>query len=68
VTLFDYEASRRIAQLDAPFHAMIMAAYRRADTINQALLEQAFPATCREVRLRYNAPGGRLPEEQQVSS
>lgn len=60
---FDYQASKQIAALDAPFAALIMAAYRKADTDNAIWLEQSFPNICRELRDRYNAPGGWLPGE-----
>jgi hypothetical protein len=64
MSLFDYQASRQIAALDAPFAALVMAAYRKADTGNAIALEQAFPDICRELRERYHAPGGVLPGEQ----
>jgi hypothetical protein len=64
MSLFDYQASKQIAQMDPPFAALIMAAYRKADTSNAIHLEQAFPAICRELRARYNAPGGLLDGEQ----
>lgn len=67
MSLFDYQASKQIAAVDAPFAALIMAAYRKADTGNGALLEQAFPDICRELRHRYNAPGGLLKGEQVLS-
>lgn len=60
---FDYQASAQIAATDPPFAALIMAAYRKADTSNTARLEQAFPDICRELRERYHAPGGWLPSE-----
>lgn len=63
MSYFDYQVSRQIDAQDAPFSALIMAAYRKADTNNQELLEQAFPEACRELRERYNAPGGLLPGE-----
>jgi len=67
MSLFDYQASKQISALDPPFAALIMAAYRKADTDNAIRLEQKFPEICRELRERYNAPGGVLPGEQ-VSS
>ena len=60
---YDYQASKQLAAQDPPFAALIMAAYRKADTGNGALLEQAFPDICRELRARYDAPGGLLPGE-----
>lgn len=64
MSLFDYQASKQIAQMDPPFSALIMAAYRKADTSDAIRLEQAFPDICRELRARYNAPGGLLDGEQ----
>lgn len=63
MSLYDYEASKKISAEDPPFYALIMAAMRGADTHNSMLLEQAFPATRRELVERYNAPGGLLANE-----
>jgi len=60
---FDYLQSREIAILDRPFYAMIMAAMRRADSDNLELLRSAFPHVLTELRERYKAPGGWLPED-----
>ncbi len=43
-----------------------MAAMRRADSTNFALLEAAFPAIAGELQQRYNAPAGRLPGEDRA--
>jgi hypothetical protein len=67
VSLFDYQASKQLAAVDPPFAALVMAAYRKADTSNSIKLEMAFPDITRELRARYDAPGGVLPGEQ-VSS
>ena len=61
MSLFDYEASQRLSAGDPPFAALIMAAYRKADTSNTALIERAWPGIAAELRARYNAPGGLLP-------
>lgn len=63
MSLFDYEASRGIAEQDHPFYALIMAAMRKADTENLHKLRQAFPHTHHELMVRYHAPGGRLDNE-----
>jgi hypothetical protein len=63
MSLFDYEASKELAAQDRPFAALIMAAVRKADSHNEALLRQAFPDICDELRQRYDAPGGLLPGE-----
>jgi hypothetical protein len=60
VSLYDYEVSRRISATDPPFYALIMAAIRKADTVNTALLRAAFPDVYAEFQARYNAPGGQL--------
>lgn len=58
---FDYEASKHAALQDYPFHALIMAAMRQADTDNLEILKAGFPGTWTELDARYNAPGGLLP-------
>lgn len=60
MSLYDYRASRTI-DADAPFYALIMAAMRRADTANLALLQAAWPEVWAELDARYNAAGGALP-------
>lgn len=64
MSFYDYRASEKLAALDTPFYALIMAAARRADTDNLELLERAWPDTIAELRERYNAPGGFLPGEE----
>jgi hypothetical protein len=63
VSLYDYEVSRQLAELRAPFYALLMAAFREADTHNLQRLAAAFPAVHAEVQARYDAPGGMLPDE-----
>ncbi len=63
MSLHEYLVSKELDRDDPPFYALIMAAARRADTDNFAALERAFPRCIAEVRARYNAPGGRLPED-----
>lgn len=63
MSFYDYKASQQIALADPPFYALIMAAARKADTDNLALLERAWPATIAELRERYHAPGGLLEGE-----
>lgn len=55
MTLYDYQKSKEI---DAPFYAIIMAAMRKADSINFEKLRYAFPETFNEFAKRYCAPGG----------
>lgn len=66
MSLYDYEASKRIALDDPPFSALIMAAMRKADDINTAKLKAAWPETYAEIRERYNAPGGLLEREREA--
>jgi hypothetical protein len=61
---YDYQMSKHISGHDYPFYSLIMAAMRKADTDNLALLEKAWPLVGSELRLRYNAPGGILEGEQ----
>lgn len=63
MSLYDYRAAQEIVKADPPFYALIMAAMRKADTVNMAKLRAAFPDTYREVEARYNAPGATLPED-----
>lgn len=62
----DYVTSRKLAAEDVSFAALVMAAMRRADTGNMARLRLAFPDMADELVQRYNAPGGLLPDEQDV--
>ena len=61
----EYEQGLQIAALDFPFYALIQAAMRQADTDNLDSLRRAFPRVYDDYRARYNAPGGRLPEDDQ---
>jgi hypothetical protein len=65
VSYYDYQVSKQISMQGFPFYALIMAAMRQADTENMSLLSEAFPAAAAELRARYNAPGGLLPDEVQ---
>lgn len=59
----EYQMSKLIAGKDYPFYALIMAAMRQADTGNMAKLRAAWPGVADELQLRYDAPGGLLPDE-----
>lgn len=63
MTHFDYQVSREILLDDPPFYRLIMAAMRKADTRNAAILKSVFPAVWGELMDRYHAPGGLLPGE-----
>lgn len=68
MSLYDYQQSLDIAKNDPPFYALIMAALRKADSDNLDKLASAFPETVTELRRRYNAPGGQLPEDDVPAS
>lgn len=55
--------SKAIEGQDYPFYAIIMAAYRKADTLNQQILEGSWPRVVAELKARYNAPGGVLESD-----
>jgi hypothetical protein len=67
MSLYDYIMSLEIGKHDFPFYTLVMAAMRQADTDNLELLKKAFPETWAELAERYNAPGGRLPGEENYS-
>jgi hypothetical protein len=64
MSLHSYQQSRELLRDDPPFSALIMAAMRKADTINSLRLKSAFPAIAAELQARYDAPGGLLPGEE----
>ncbi len=53
-------------QNDIGFYAVIQCAMRRADPVNLDKLSRAFPKVKRDLVARYDAPGGFLPEKQEV--
>lgn len=62
--LHAYMVSQEIAKADPPFHALIAAAMRKADTQNTAKLKAMWPNVYEELDQRYHAPGGRLEGER----
>jgi hypothetical protein len=62
----DYVVSRQIAAQDHPFYALLMAAMRKADSVNTELLKKAWPEVYNELQARYSAPGGLLPEDREL--
>jgi hypothetical protein len=64
---YDFNVALNVHRSDLPFDALIMAAALAADTGNLAQLATAFPALAREARRRYDAPGGHLPEDDDVT-
>lgn len=60
---WDYDMSKKLTGSGASFDSLIMAAIRKADTINTELLKAAFPRVYQEFHDRYHAPGGVLPDD-----
>ena len=60
---YDYEKSKEISKEDPPFASLIMAAGRKADSLNLLRLRAVFPEIINELEKRYSALGGLLPEE-----
>jgi hypothetical protein len=63
MSLSDYKQSAALA-VSASFHALVMAAMRRADTENYRRLAAAFPAIADELETRYRSPGALTPSER----
>ena len=71
MSIYDYEVSKQISagrgtEPDPPFAALIMAAIRKADSDNNALIQATWPEIYEEFKQRYNAAGGLLPSEGTV--
>lgn len=68
MSLYDYRRSQDLERADVGFHALVMAAMRRADTDNLAKLQRAWPEVWTELQARYHAPGGVLEGELATSA
>jgi hypothetical protein len=64
MSLFDYKRSKEIGHY--PFYALLMAAFREADSYNFEKLCEAFPEVHVEMQMRYDAPGGLLVGERDI--
>jgi len=64
MSLHEFIHSQVLAERDVPFHALIMAAMRKADTGNIEKLKSCWPETWDELEKRYWSPGGLLPGER----
>jgi hypothetical protein len=64
MSYYDYSKSRELLLDDPPYAALIMAAMRKADTTNVAILQEAYPQIWHELQERYNALGGLLTGER----
>lgn len=60
---FAYKASVELGRGDPSFYGLIMAAMRKADTTNAAILWRAFPEVWDDLQARYEAPGGVLEHD-----
>lgn len=63
MSLHSYKVSQTLMTQDPPFYALIMAAMRKADTENSAMLRQCWPDVWEELQARYWAPGGILDSD-----
>ena len=64
MSLHSYQVSLELMKGDPPFSALIMAAMRKADSNNAALLKSSFPEIWDELFERYHAPGGIIAGEE----
>ena len=65
MSLYDYQIGLQItAQYsDDEFYGIIQATMRLADTDNLEALKRSWPNVWKELQARYNAPEGKLPED-----
>lgn len=63
MSYYEYKKSIRIEAEDYPFYALIMAAFRQADSDNLEALKTVFPVVWAEFQTRYHALGGYLEDE-----
>ncbi len=66
MSLYDYHYSEKLSRQDPPMDALLMAAIRKADSTNLARIEAGFPELVAEMKARYNAPLGVIPEDGAV--
>ena len=62
---YDYEIGQKVVANygDDEFYGLVQALMRLADTDNLNKLKAAWPEVWKELRERYNAPDGRLPND-----
>jgi hypothetical protein len=63
MSLHSYQQSIEISAKEYQFSALIMAAIRKADSVNTRILSLAFPDIAQELDARYESPDGKLPGE-----
>lgn len=61
MSLYDYKESQEISKYG--FYSLIMAAIRKADSINLEILKRGWPGIYEEFSKRYHAPGGILEDD-----
>ena len=61
-----YLESQALSRGDPGFYALLFAMIRKADDINLALIDRAWPWAVDEFRQRYEAPGGALTDNEKV--
>jgi hypothetical protein len=66
VSLHEYEYAQGLYQLDPPFHALLMAAMKKADADNLRKLRETWPGVYAEMKERDQQPGGKLEIERQI--
>jgi len=62
MSFHEYQASKHLVVDAPPFYALIMAAMRQADSKNTEKLKAAWPEVWDELKRRYHAPGGVIPD------
>ncbi len=60
MSYYDYQKGKEIELRHYPFYAIIQAAMRQADNINEELLKRCWPEVWDELGARYARPGGLL--------
>lgn len=66
MSFYDYKIGQQIATQNYPFYALIQTAMRQADTDNLERLKTVFPEVWHELVRRYGAPGGVLPDDNDI--
>jgi len=61
-----YLESRAISRTDPGFYGLLFAMIRKADDVNLALIERAWPWAVDEFRHRYDAAGGALTANEKA--
>ena len=64
MSYYDYIESQKIHVKQYPFYALVMELMRQADDFNLNFLKSCWPNVWQELKERYNAPGGILPNEK----